>query len=412
MRKRFIAVMAMFCIAMALLAAGCVQTSPTGNQTATPNKTQSSSQVLVMYAGAGQMPVLLSTDQIDGYIIWQPFVAVATESGIGKVVVYSQDLPPDGVWEDHTCDGLDVNQNLLDSNPALVDTISALTIAATDYVREHPDSAAEISAGWLFGSGNMTFGNVTVSSVEVEKVSIPTIKFTNDPSQAWLSSNDLFIESLKQLGLVTGKLNNVTAYESLAILFDFSSYDRAKAMVANKSIKGPSAPVKNFAIGYLPSDHDAALFVAVKEWKYFQDTYGAALKPRDVNAAKADVVDLVVNGTKIAEVRLVKGEGGPQLMTLMAQDSVQFSIAGTPPTISAVDKGTPIKILFPVHTEGSGLVVAADAPVSDWGSFVTWAKQRADAGKPLVIAAPLKGSIQDVMFRYALENSGVVVKQA
>jgi len=409
MQKRLIAVMALLFVAIALLVAGCVQTGPGGNQTVTPNKTQS--QVQLIYASAGQMPVLLSTDQIDGYIIWQPFVAVATESGIGKVAVYSENLPPNGTWTDHTCDGLNVNQNILDSDPVLVDTISALTIAATDYVREHPDRAAEVNAGWLFGSGNMTFGNVTVSSVAVEKASIPTIRFTNDPSQAWLSSNDRFIGSLKQLGLITGKLNNVTANESHSILFDFDSYERAKAMVANMSITGPSKPVKNFAIGYLPSDHDAALFVAVADWKYFEETYGAALKPRDVNAAKADVVDLMVNGTKIAEVQLVKGEGGPQLMTLMAQDTVQFSIAGTPPTISAIDKGTPIKILFPVHTEGSGLVVAADAPVSDWGSFVGWAKQRTDAGKPLVIAAPLKGSIQDVMFRYALENSGVAVKQ-
>lgn len=412
MKKKTIAVMTLICVVIALLVAGCVQTSATGNQTGTPNKTQSSAQVRVMYAGAGQMPVLLSTDQLDGYIIWQPFVAVATESGIGKVAVYSQDLPPNGAWDDHTCDGLNVNQKLLDSDPALVDTISALMIAATDYVRENPDRAAEISAGWLFGSGNMTFGNVTVSSVAVEKVSIPTIKFTNDPSAAWLSSNDLFIDSLKQLGLVSGKLNNVTTNESHAILFDFNSYERAKAMVANKSITGPSKPVKKFAIGYLPSDHDAALFVAVANWKYFEDTYGAALKPRDANETKADVVDLVVNGTKIAEVQLIKGESGPQLMTLMAQDSIQMSIAGTPPTISAIDKGTPIKILFPVHTEGSGLVVAADAPVSDWGSFIAWAKQRAEAGKPLIIAAPSKGSIQDVMFRDALEDSGVAVKQA
>ncbi len=40
------------------------------------------------------MPMLLATKQIDGYIAWQPFVSIGSESGIGKVVVYSGQLPP------------------------------------------------------------------------------------------------------------------------------------------------------------------------------------------------------------------------------------------------------------------------------------------------------------------------------
>ncbi len=46
-----------------------------------------------------------------------------------------------------------------------------------------------------------------------------------------------------------------------------------------------------------------------------------------------------------------------------------------PPTVAAIDKGTPVKIIHPVNTEGSGLVVDVNAPVSDWKSFVTWAQR-------------------------------------
>jgi NitT/TauT family transport system substrate-binding protein len=86
-----------------------------------------------------------------------------------------------------------------------------------------------------------------------------------------------------------------------------------------------------------------------------------------------------------------------------------MSYVGVPPAISAIDIGTPITIAYPIDNLGSGLVVTKGAPVTDWQSFSGWAKQRSDEGKPLVIAAPGKGSIQDVMLRYALQSSGFAV---
>ena len=93
----------------------------------------------------------------------------------------------------------------------------------------------------------------------------------------------------------------------------------------------------------------------------------------------------------------------------MASNSIDFAIAGTPPTISSIDKGTPIKILFPVHTEGSGLVVTSSAPVTDWESFVAWIKEKSSTKDPVKIAVAPKGSIQDVQLKYALEQSGITV---
>jgi len=97
-------------------------------------------------------------------------------------------------------------------------------------------------------------------------------------------------------------------------------------------------------------------------------------------------------------------------MTLMGSNTIDFAVAGTPPTISAIDKGTPIKILFPLHTEGSALVVSAKYPVSDWNSFIALVKQRSIDGKPVKIAVP-QGSIQDVQLKYALKDSGVAVTE-
>jgi len=400
--KLNIAVLAIFCT-FCLLVAGCVtpETPPEAGAT-----------VEIIYTNTGQMPMLLATDQIDGYMVWQPFVAVATESGIGKVVSYSQDLPPDKIWEDHTCCALVTQDAMIEDNPALVDAISALFIAADDYITKNQDSTAEITAQWLFGGGEMTFGDVSVDSVDVLKASLPTMKFTTEPSDKWIESNHQFIEAEKELGYITGQLLNATPEEAELLLFDFGPYTRAKAMVDEKSILTPEKVSKPIAIGYLPSDHDAPVFVMIKEWKYFQDNYGIALKPRSDTLGKVDVADLIVNGETITEVKLVRGEGGAQLMTLMASNAIQFADVGTPPSISAIDKGTPIKILHPIQTEGSGFVVAADSPAQDWDSFIEWATQRTAEGKPLKIASPLKGSIQDVQIKYALQDSGVVVTEA
>jgi NitT/TauT family transport system substrate-binding protein len=80
--------------------------------------------------------------------------------------------------------------------------------------------------------------------------------------------------------------------------------------------------------------------------------------------------------------------------------------------MAAIDKGTPIKVLHPINNEGSGLVATAGSTAKDWDSFVELAKSRSAEGRPLKLAAPSKGSIQDVMLRYALEDAGFTVTQA
>jgi hypothetical protein len=47
-------------------------------------------------------------------------------------------------------------------------------------------------------------------------------------------------------------------------------------------------------------------------------------------------------------------------------------------------------------------------PAKDWQSFIQWAKDRAVAYRPLQIAT-VKGSIQEVIFRFALKDAGIPV---
>ncbi len=392
-------------LAAALLVAGCVEDVPV----APPDGVQG--EVGIMYTAVGQMPTLLATGQIDGFMVWQPLVSMATVSEIGTVVTYSKDLPPESTWTDHTCCALSAREDFIAANPDLTNAIAALFILAGEYVQENPERSAEISANWLYGGADMTFGDVTISSYDVSKDSIPTIRFTTENSPEWLESNHRFIGALREIGYLTGELETASPDKVDTKLFDFGPYEAGLAMVEAGEIKTPPKLTRPVSLGYLPSDHDAPLFVAVKEWEYFNDNYGIALKPRADVPGKVEVADLIVNDVVVAEVRLVLGEGGAPLMTLMAANAIQFAYAGTPPAISAIDKGTPIKILFPTQTEGSGFVVDSAAPVTDWSSFITWVESRTAEGRPVKIASPARGSIQDVQIKYALQDSGVVVKE-
>ncbi len=385
----------------ALLIAGCITPSPSGENS-----------VSVIYTkGTGPMPTLLATDQIDGYIAWQPFVEVAPLAGIGKVLVYSGDLPPAGRWKNHPCCVFTARQDAIDNTPELTNALTAAFVLSTQYISEHPNESAEIVADWLAGKGNFTYGNITVSSVDVLQRAFPTVKFVNEPTDEWKNDTLEFVYAQRELGVLTGALVNTTDAESLRLLFDTRPYESAQVMIQSGQITTPLTQSKPISVGSLLSDHDAALFVAVKNWKYFQDNYGIALKPRDLTASRPDIADLIVNGVTVAEVRLVPADAGPQLMQLASTDTIQYALVGNPPTIAAIDKGTPVKIIMALNNEGSGIVIAEDAPANDWDSFVTWAETRSAGGQPVKIAAPGKGSIQDVLLRYALEESGLSIKE-
>jgi hypothetical protein len=413
MKSMKIMATAFIAVFLLLILAGCTQPSANSG-TVTPTQTLSSqTSVGILYSkGVGPMPMLLATKQIDGYIAWQPFVSIGSESNLGKVVAYSGQLPPDESNVNHPCCILFASDSLLEQNGDIVTAISALTQVSSKYIIEHPSEASQLEAAFLVGSGNFTYGNVTVPSVDVLDDAFPTVKYTNDPTPEWINSTKKFVGTQIQLGYVTNKLKDSTSEQLDSQLFAFSPYQDAKQMLAKGSIKTPKKLTKQITIGYLNGDmHSAALHIALKKWQYFNDTYGVALKPRDQTMARPDMADLIVNGVPVAEVKLVGGDAGPQVMQMAATDIVQMGYVGVPPAIAAIDKGTPVKIINPVNTEGSGLIVDVNAPVTDWKSFVTWAQQRSAEGKPLKIAAPGKGSIQDVMLQYALKDSGIAFKE-
>lgn len=122
-------------------------------------------------------------------------------------------------------------------------------------------------------------------------------------------------------------------------------------------------------IGYLPSDHDAALFVADAQGLYEKQ------------------------GIK---TELVQFNNGGDLMTAMASGDVDVGYVGITPVLSSIEKGVPVKVISAVQTEGSGIVVTKDSGISSAKDLV---------GKS--IATPGEASIQHALLAYYLKENGL-----
>lgn len=124
-------------------------------------------------------------------------------------------------------------------------------------------------------------------------------------------------------------------------------------------------------IGYLPSDHDAALFVADAQGLYKKEGI---------------------------ETELVQFNNGGDLMTAMASGDVDVGYVGIAPVLSSVEKGVPVKVISSAQTEGSGIVVTDESGITSAADL-----------KGKSIATPGEASIQHVLLAYYLKQNGLTL---
>ena len=122
-------------------------------------------------------------------------------------------------------------------------------------------------------------------------------------------------------------------------------------------------------IGYLPSDHDAALFVADAQGQFAS------------------------NGIN---TKLVQFNNGGDLMTAMASGDVDVGYVGITPVLASIEKGVPVKVISAAQTDGSGLVVSKNSGINSVNDL---------SGKS--IATPGEASIQYMLLQYYLKQNGM-----
>jgi ABC-type nitrate/sulfonate/bicarbonate transport system substrate-binding protein len=361
---------------------------------------------LVYCKGQSLLPMLLATGQIDGYVAWQPCLAIAEEGGIGRVVAYSQDFPPQGSWRNHPCCVLAAGGDLLREDTELVSCLAAILIIATVWVNDHPQEAAAISRDWLMGDRNYSLGSASLSSQDVFRRSFSTLRFSTKPDQEWICSFHNLVSTMTEFlntteGPQTRHLNISTFYDSRA-------RDRAEEAINQTRRFAVYSRERRIRIGYMMSDHHTPLFAAIRRWRQFQHSFGIALRPQNEEMKRPELFDLLVGGENVREVELVSTATGQSMMALMEQGCLDMALVGITPAIGAISLGCDAKIIMPIQNEGSGLVMAADSPARSWSGFVELAKVRSLRGRPLKIADPDLGTIADVLFQSALRDSGIV----
>ena len=122
-------------------------------------------------------------------------------------------------------------------------------------------------------------------------------------------------------------------------------------------------------IGYLPSDHDSALFVAEAQGLYEE---------------------------KGIEVKIVQFNNGGDLMTAMASGKVDVGYVGISPVLSSIEKGVPVKIISSAQTEGSGIIVSDNSGIYSAADL-----------ESKKVATPGEASIQYVLLNYYLTQNGI-----
>jgi NitT/TauT family transport system substrate-binding protein len=168
------------------------------------------SDVLLFNAqGQPNLNPALQNGTIQGYVSNNPACALAEHNGIGKCVAELSDLPP-GDFMDHPCCAIASTEDLIAQRPDDVAAALRLFAAATEYINDYPDDAAETAAEWI--------GN----PVEVEIVSMATSGYDMHLTDGWLANMEAILDNMRGLGAFTGPLSQGDGETDASVLYDFS----------------------------------------------------------------------------------------------------------------------------------------------------------------------------------------------
>jgi NitT/TauT family transport system substrate-binding protein len=125
---------------------------------------------------------------------------------------------------------------------------------------------------------------------------------------------------------------------------------------------------KIIKVGYLPSDHHAALIVAQQKGMFEKEGL---------------------------EVQMVPFHSGADIAYALSLGKIDIGYCGITPITQAISNGNKLKIVAPVNLEGSGIVIPNNANIS---SNILINK---------TIAIPSKGSVQDILLYIYLKQNNI-----
>ena len=162
-----------------------------------------------------------------------------------------------------------------------------------------------------------------------------------------------------------------------------------------------SAALPAFKVGYIFTTHHTPFLVAATKGEAFKDQ-GVYLKP----LADKESYELVENGKPLAVLDFVVTKSGSETATLFAQKHLDMALASITAIMAGIDKGTAMKIVCPLQTEGMALMAPKDSPISDWASLLAAVK---NAKEPLKIGFHSPTSAPKIVLEGGLKAAGLNV---
>ena len=173
--------------------------------------------VVLNLHGAKNVIPAITDGLIDGFVIMQPFLALAEEKGAGKIIAMLSDMPPEGKWQGHPCCALAGNENYLRAQPEVTESMLTLLMLASRFINDQPRKSAEQIGCWL---------DVPTS---VEEKSLPSIQFSTDFSDSWSRGVDFWVESMIKSGNLTNKIKEAYQQGNLEeLIYNQGLHDSAR----------------------------------------------------------------------------------------------------------------------------------------------------------------------------------------
>ncbi len=157
--------------------------------------------------------------------------------------------------------------------------------------------------------------------------------------------------------------------------------------------------VPDLKVSYIFTNHQTPIMVAAEKEDAFKGS-GVYLK----EVVKREKYTLMNGEDPVANLQLVVTKSGSETMTMMAQGHIDIGLASSAANISAIDKGTKVKMLCPIHTEGIGLVVGKDASINNWEDFVKFVGETAE---PVKVGYHSPTSAPVILFEAAIKQAGI-----
>lgn len=164
-----------------------------------------------------------------------------------------------------------------------------------------------------------------------------------------------------------------------------------------------SAEVPSLNVSYIFTNHQTPFVAAMYKGEEFKEngTYLKEIVPKEKYELHSD-------GKHVCDLNVITAKSGSETATLFAQGHTDLGLASVTAVMSAVDSGTPVKIISPIQTEGMSLVFPKDSEVKDWNSFVNLINTSAE---PVAIGYHSPTSAPKIVFEAALNEAGFKITQ-